>query len=50
MAGEDWAETLKGAGIEVKAAGQDGDLMKEVSKLMQQPANKGEAVKAVNAD
>ena len=51
LANEDRAVTLKEAGIEVKAAGGHGlDFAKEMDKLMEKPANKEEAVKAVNAD
>ena len=49
LAAEDWGLALKQAGVGVKAAGGH-DMVQQMSKLMEKPANQNEAVKAVNAD
>ena len=49
LASEDWALALKRAGIEVKAASH-GDFAKDVAKMMDKPASKDEAVKAIHGD
>ena len=52
LAAEDWAEALKEAGLEVKAAGSGHgqDFTNQVGKMMEKSANKDEVVKAVNGD
>ena len=50
LAAEDWAVALKEAGLEVKAAGHGDSFAREVGKMMEKPASKDEAVKAVNGD
>ena len=48
LGAEDWGLALKRVGIEVKPGGHD--FVAQVGKMMEKPAKKDEAVKAVNAD